>query len=114
MSRAIWTGAISFGLINIPVEVHGASEPKSLSFHMLDSADNGPIGYKKINKSTGREVPSRRIVKGYEYETDQYVIVTGPSGSEFRLGVKGKKWSPIAGEGFHALSELRSRRRTHG
>ena len=76
MSRAIWSGAISFGLINIPVEVHGASEPKAISFHMLDSADNGLIGYKKVNKSTGKEVPSKRIVKGFEYESGQFVIVT--------------------------------------
>lgn len=76
MSRAIWSGAISFGLINIPVEVHGASEPKSLSFHILDSADNGPIGFKKVNKSTGKEVPTKRIVKGFEYKSGQFVIVT--------------------------------------
>jgi DNA end-binding protein Ku len=75
MGRAIWSGAISFGLINIPVEVMGASAQKALNFHMLDSTDNSPIGYKKINKVTGREVPSKRIVKGYEYEKDQFVIV---------------------------------------
>ena len=75
MARAIWSGAISFGLINIPVDLMGASEPKQLTFHMLDSSDNSPIGYKKINKSTGKEVSAKRIVKGYEYDKDQYVIV---------------------------------------
>ncbi len=76
MARAIWSGAISFGLVNIPVQVMSAQEEKSLSFRMLDSQDFSPIGYKKISKSTGKEVPSKRLVKGYEYESGQFVIVT--------------------------------------
>lgn len=78
MPRAggIWKGSISFGLLNIPVSLQTAKEGKDLHFQMLDSNDFSPIKYKKINANTGREVPYDRIVKGYEYEPDQYVIMT--------------------------------------
>ncbi|RYZ79684.1 MAG: hypothetical protein EOP06_26740, partial [Proteobacteria bacterium] len=76
MARAVWSGAISFGLVNIPVSALGAREQKKISFHMLDSEDNGAIGYKKINKGTGKEVPAKRIVKGYEYKKGEFVIIT--------------------------------------
>lgn len=75
MARGIWTGAISFGLINIPVQIMSAKESESISFRMLDKRDNSPIGYKQINKSTGKEVDRKYIVKGYEYEPNQYVIM---------------------------------------
>lgn len=75
MARPLWSGAISFGLVNVPIQLLGAQEQKKLSFHMLDSQDNSPIGYRKISKTTGKEVPSKRIVKGYEYERGQFVIV---------------------------------------
>lgn len=71
----IWKGSISFGLLNIPVSLHTANESKDLHFNMLDSKDFAPIKYRKINANTGREVPYERIVKGYEYEPDQYVVV---------------------------------------
>jgi DNA end-binding protein Ku len=72
----IWKGSISFGLLNIPVNLQTAREGKELHFQMLDSNDFSPIKYKKINANTGREVPYDRIVKGYEYEPDQYVIMS--------------------------------------
>lgn len=75
MARGIWTGAISFGLINIPVQIMSAKEQESLHFRMLDSRDNSPIGYKQINKSTGKEVDRKYIVKGYELEPNQFVIM---------------------------------------
>ncbi len=75
MARSIWTGAISFGLINIPIQIFSAKEAESLSFRMLDKRDNSPIGYKQINKSTGKEVDRKYIVKGFEYEPNQYVIL---------------------------------------
>lgn len=75
MARGIWTGAISFGLINIPVQIMSAKESESLHFRMLDERDNSPIGYKQINKSTGKEVDRKYIVKGYEFEPNQFVIV---------------------------------------
>jgi DNA end-binding protein Ku len=77
MARSsIWKGSISFGLLNIPVTLRGAEDSKELHFHMLDSEDFSPIEYKKINAETGEEVPYKRIVKGYEYKPDQYVVVT--------------------------------------
>jgi DNA end-binding protein Ku len=73
--KSIWSGAISFGLINIPVQVMSAKEEERLSFHMLDRRDNSPIGYKQINKNTGKEVTRKNIVKAYEYEPHQFVTL---------------------------------------
>src|SRR5689334_18280995 len=76
MARAIWKGTISFGLVNVPVELYPAAQSHSLSFSMLDKRDFSPVGYKRYNKTTGAEVPWNDIVKGYEYEKDQYVVLT--------------------------------------
>ncbi|HEX6795918.1 MAG TPA: Ku protein [Casimicrobiaceae bacterium] len=76
MARAIWKGTISFGLVTVPVELFPASESHSLSFSMLDKRDFAPVGYKRYNKTTGKEVPWNDIVKGYEYEKDQYVVMS--------------------------------------
>ncbi len=77
MARSgIWKGSISFGLLNIPVSLQTANESKNLHFQMLDSKDFSPIKYRKINGNTGREVPYDRIVKGFEYEPDQYVLLS--------------------------------------
>ena len=71
----IWKGSISFGLLNIPVNLQTANESKDLNFHMLDSRDFGQIKYKKVNANSGKEVPYDKIVKGYEYEPDEFVII---------------------------------------
>lgn len=77
MARPIWKGNIVFGLVNIPVELHSAEATSSeLSFTMLDSEDKARIRYRKVNDVTGEEVPWDRIVKGYEYEDDSFVILT--------------------------------------
>jgi DNA end-binding protein Ku len=76
MARAIWKGTISFGLVNVPVELYPASQSHTLSFSMLDKRDFSPVGYKRYNKTTGAEVPWNDIVKGYEYEKDQYVVMS--------------------------------------
>src|SRR5690242_20365537 len=76
MARALWKGAISFGLVNIPIEMYSAEDRKSFSFSMLDKRDFSPVGYKRYNKSTGKEVPWNDIVKGYEYEKGQYVVLS--------------------------------------
>jgi DNA end-binding protein Ku len=76
MAGSIWKGSISFGLLNIPVTVQKAEEGHELSFKMLDEKDLSPIKYKKVSAKDGKEVPWRRIVKGYEYESGQYVLVT--------------------------------------
>ena len=76
MPRAIWKGAISFGLVHIPVELYPAESRKGLDLDMLDKRDFAPVGYKRYNKETGKEVDWDHIVKGYEYEKDQYVVVS--------------------------------------
>ena len=75
MAGGIWKGSISFGLLNIPVSLQTAQEEKELHFSMLDSKNLSPIKYKKTNAKTGQEVPYKRIVKGYEYEKGQYVVL---------------------------------------
>jgi DNA end-binding protein Ku len=77
MARGLWKGAISFGLVNVPVELHSAKKPSSeLDMTMLDKRDLAPVGYKRVNKSTGKEVPWSEVVKGYEYKDDQYVVMS--------------------------------------
>ena len=76
MARAFWKGSISFGLVDIPVTLRPAIETHELSFSLLDRKDFSPVGYKRYNKSTGEEVPWDRIVRGYEYEPDEYVVLS--------------------------------------
>jgi len=76
MARAIWSGAISFGLVNIPVKLYSAVSRKTVRFHQLDGADNQRIQQKRVNPRTGEEVPYENLVKGYEIGPDRYVIVT--------------------------------------
>lgn len=76
MARAIWKGSISFGLVNIPVGLYSAEKPNELSFDLLDSRDKAHIRYKRVNEQTGKEVPWEQIVRGYEFEEGQYVIVS--------------------------------------
>lgn len=76
MPRGIWKGHISFGLVNIPVVLHPAESREELDLDLLDKRDFSPIGYLKVNKRTGREVPKEQIVRGFEYEEGRYVVVT--------------------------------------
>lgn len=76
MPRAIWKGAISFGLVHIPVELYPAESRQGLDLDMLDKRDFAPVGYKRYNKETGKDVEWEHIVKGYEYEKGQYVVVS--------------------------------------
>jgi DNA end-binding protein Ku len=76
MARSIWSGAISFGLLNIPVAVMSAKEEERLSFKMLDVTNNSLIGYKQYNKATGKEVDHKNIEKAYEYKKNKFVIIT--------------------------------------
>lgn len=76
MARAIWKGAITFGLVNIPVELVSAEERKEFKFSMLDKRDFSPVGYKRYSKESGKEVEWKDIVKGYEYEKGQYVVLS--------------------------------------
>ena len=76
MPRALWKGAISFGLVHVPVSLYPASKSEGLSFDMIDKRDFAPVGYKRYNKKTGEEVTREHIVKGYEYEKGEYVVIT--------------------------------------
>jgi len=74
--RAMWKGAISFGLVTIPVAVYPATEEKSLRFNQLHDGDMGRIRYKRVCSVDGEEVDFEHIVKGYEVEKDRYVVIT--------------------------------------
>ncbi|MFV8249463.1 Ku protein [Bdellovibrio bacteriovorus] len=76
MAASIWKGSISFGLLNIPVSLQSAQSEKEVHFSMLDKKDLSRIRYLKVSAKTGKEVPSDRIVKGYEYQSGRYVIMT--------------------------------------
>ena len=76
MARSMWKGAISFGLVHIPVEMYPAVSNKGLDLTMLDRRDFSPIGFKRYNKATGKEVVWDDIVKGYEYEDGEYVVLS--------------------------------------
>ena len=76
MARAIWKGSISFGLVHIPVGLFSAASPDELSFRQLDKRNMSPIGYRKYNKNTGEEVDGAEIVKAFEYESGQYVVLS--------------------------------------
>ncbi|WP_011301196.1 Ku protein [Cupriavidus necator] len=76
MSRIIWKGAITFGLVNIPVVLKPASRSQTLDLDLLDARDMAPVGYQRINKSTGKPIPKEHIVKGYQYEKDEYVVLS--------------------------------------
>jgi len=77
MARGLWKGAISFGLVNVPVELHSAKKRAAeLDMTMLDKRDLAPVGYKRVNKSTGKEVAWGDVVKGYEYQDGDYVVLS--------------------------------------
>ena len=74
--RAIWKGAINFGLVSIPVALYSAEADSSIDFDLLDKRDFSRVRYRRVNEKTGREVPWDEIVKGYEYEKGEYVALT--------------------------------------
>jgi DNA end-binding protein Ku len=76
MPRSLWKGAISFGLVNVSVELHLARGKSSeLDLTMLDRRDLSPVGFRRVNKASGEEVPWAEVVKGYEYEDGKYVVL---------------------------------------
>ena len=74
--RAVWTGSISFGLVNAPVRMYTAISEKDLRFNLIHEPDNGRIGYVKTCKVDGKEVPSDEIVKAYEVSKGEFVTLT--------------------------------------
>lgn len=76
MARAVWSGSISFGLVNVPVQMFAATRPKDISFSLLRKSDHAHIQYKKVSATDGKEVPAQEIVKGYEIEPDKFVTLS--------------------------------------
>jgi len=76
MPRPIWTGHISFGLVNIPVSLFAAEERNDLSLKMVDGRNKSSIRYERVNEVTGEEVPWKEIVKGYEYKKGQFILLS--------------------------------------
>ncbi len=74
--RVLWKGAISFGLVHIPIALHSATSEQGLDFDWLDKRTMDPVGYKRINKKSGKEITKENIVKGIEYEDGNYVIIS--------------------------------------
>ncbi|KRG38770.1 DNA-binding protein [Stenotrophomonas panacihumi] len=75
MARPIWTGTLSFGLLNVPVSLMSGERRTDLHFRMLDSRDRKPIRFERVNADTGEEVPWKEIVKAFEYDKGSYVVV---------------------------------------
>jgi len=75
MARPIWTGTLSFGLLNVPIRLMPGEKRTDLHFHMLDSRDNSQIRYERVNADTGEEVPWKDVVKAFEYRKGSYVVL---------------------------------------
>ncbi|PEI53180.1 Ku protein, partial [Priestia aryabhattai] len=75
MARPIWSGTLSFGLLNVPVSLMSGERKTDLHFRMLDSRDKKPIRFERVNADTGEEVPWKEIVKAYEYDKGSYVVL---------------------------------------
>ena len=76
MPRVIWKGAITFGLVHIPVNLYPGSTASALDLDLLDKRDYAPVGYRRVNKRTGKEVAPADTVKGFEYKDGQYVVLS--------------------------------------
>ena len=76
MARAIWSGSISFGLLNVPVKLYSAVSKQTVRFRELRESDSSRVKHKRVAESDGKEVPYEKIVKGYEYAPDQYVVLS--------------------------------------
>jgi DNA end-binding protein Ku len=76
MPRSIWKGSITFGLVNIPVGLYAAESRHELELHLLDKRDKSPVRYKRVSEKSGKEVPWADVVRGYEYEDGQYVVLS--------------------------------------
>lgn len=102
MARAIWSGAISFGLVNVPIKLYSATAPKAVRFHQLHARDGVRIQQKRVCPADGEEVPYDDIVKGYEIAPDRYVVVT----QEELDALDPRQTKTIDIEAFVELSEI--------
>ena len=74
--RALWKGSIAFGLVHIPVNLYPATETQNISSNLLHKKDHSRIRYQRISEATGQEVPAEEIVRGYEVERDNFVVIS--------------------------------------
>src|SRR5467141_2759678 len=102
MPRAIWSGAISFGLVNVPIKLYSATSPKTVRFHQLHDRDGVRIQQKRVCPADGEEVPFEHIVKGYEIAPDSYVLIE----PEELEALEPRKTKTIDIEDFVDLSEI--------
>jgi DNA end-binding protein Ku len=102
MARSIWTGAISFGLVTVPVKLYSAVNRKTVRFHQLSGTTGVRISQKRVDPSTGDEVPYEEIVKGYEITPDRYVVIE-PGELE---ALEPKKTKTIEIEDFVELADI--------
>ena len=102
MPRAIWSGSISFGLVNVPVKLYSAVHPQGLSFHQFEEGTNARVRNKRVSEKTGKEVAYEDIVKGYEVEKGHYVMVEPDELAEFNP----RATRTIDIEDFVALDEI--------
>lgn len=100
--RSIWSGSISFGLVNIPIKLYTASKERTLSFNLLHKKDFSPIRFARICRVDGREIPEEEIVKGFEYRKGDYIIVDDEDFEKVDL----KKTKMIEISGFVDLKEI--------
>ncbi len=102
MARAIWSGSISFGLLNVPVKLYSAVSKQNISFRELREGDGSRVRHKRVAESDGKEVPYEKIVKGYEFAPDQYVTLTRDELSE----LEPKKTRTIEIQDFVDLDDI--------
>src|SRR5690349_15321497 len=101
--RAIWKGAISFGLVNIPVGLYSATRPANeIKFRLLRDGDHSPVKYKRVAEEDGKEVPWENIVKGYEHEKGEFVVLDNKDFE--RVNIKSNQTVDI--KEFVALDEI--------
>ncbi len=100
--RAIWSGALSFGLVNIPVKLYSATGGMSLDLTMLHKKDLSPIRYARICRADGKEIPYEDIVKGYEYQKGDFVVLTNEDFKKANV----EKTKSIEIESFAKASEI--------
>lgn len=74
-TRTLWKGAISFGLVHIPITLHSATAESRMKFHLLDKKTMSAVGNRQVNKTTGEAMQKEEVVKGFEYEKDQFVVL---------------------------------------
>jgi DNA end-binding protein Ku len=102
MPRAIWSGSISFGLVNVPVRMYSAIDERDVRFHLLHEKDDARIGYEKVCKKEDKPVPDDEIVRGYEVSEGEYVYVT----DEDLEAAAGEKYRSIDIRDFVAVEEV--------